>query len=66
MTTLTAREKQILRLLAEGHTHKEIADKLGKTLPALRFEMRILLAKLGAKNSTQAVATAIREGHINA
>ena len=66
MITLTSREKQILRLLAEGYTHKEIADKLDKTVPALRFEMRILRAKLGAENSTQAVATAIREGHINA
>lgn len=55
-----------MRLLGEGHTHKEIADKLDRTVPSLRFEMRMLQAKLGARNSTQAVAIAIREGHINA
>ena len=51
---LNDKEMEILRLLAEGYAHKEIAGQLGRTLPAVDFDIRIVLVKLGARNGAQA------------
>ena len=59
---LSLSEEEILSLLREGFTHKEIGDKLGVTLSTIRMNTRVLTAKLGARTSMQAVIVAIRKG----
>ena len=51
-----------MRLLAEGYAHKEIAAELRRTVPAVNFDIRLMLVKLDAKNGAHAVAIAFRRG----
>jgi DNA-binding NarL/FixJ family response regulator len=57
---LTAREADVLRLLAEGLTHEEIGERLDIASETVRTHARKAAERLGAKTRTQAVATAIR------
>jgi DNA-binding NarL/FixJ family response regulator len=57
---LTAREADVLRLLAEGLTHEEIGERLAIASETVRTHARKAADRLGAKTRTQAVATAIR------
>jgi len=57
-TTLSAREREVLGLLAEGLTTKEMAQRLGITDRTVKFHVHSVCAKLGAANRTQAVALA--------
>jgi len=59
---LNAEEQEIVRFLAEGYSHKEIAAALRRTMPAIAFDIRIMLVKLDAKNGAHAVAIAFRRG----
>jgi len=59
---LSAKEREIVRLLAEGYAHKEIATELRRTVPAVNFDIRLMLVKLDAKNGAHAVAIAFRRG----
>lgn len=61
-TTLTARERQVLRLVAEGHSNKEIARELTITERTAKFHVTSLLNKLGAENRAQAAALAVQRG----
>lgn len=61
---LTVREEQILNLMKEGYMRKEIGVKLGLSSHTIRMEVRILLAKLDARNGTHAVIIALRRGLI--
>ena len=61
---LTARELDILRLLAEGLSNQVIAERLGITRNTVRNHVQNILAKLGAHSKLEAVATAVREGII--
>ena len=60
--SLTAREVDVLRLLAEGLTHEEIGARLGISSETVRTHMRKACNRLGAKTRTQAVALALRRG----
>ncbi len=62
---LSARETEVLRLLAEGRTNKEIAATLVISERTAKFHVRSLFAKLGATNRTEAVALATRRGLIH-
>ena len=57
---LTARESDVLKLLAEGLTHEEIGERLTIASETVRTHARKAADRLGAKTRTQAVATAIR------
>lgn len=62
VTVLETKERKILRLLAKGCVRKEIASQLGRTLPAVNFDIRMIEAKLGARNGAEVVAIAFRKG----
>ncbi len=62
LATLTARECEILRLMASSATYKEIAGKLVISEETVRTHSKNVLAKLGQPNRTQAVMYAIRQG----
>jgi DNA-binding NarL/FixJ family response regulator len=54
--TLTAREKQVLELLAEGQLYKEIADVLRISVPTVCTHIRSIYEKLQVQSRSQAVA----------
>jgi DNA-binding NarL/FixJ family response regulator len=60
--SLTRRERQVLELLAQGKSNREIAVELGITLRTAKFHMSAILGKLGAGNRTEAVHIARRQG----
>lgn len=63
--TLTARECEILQLMATSATYKEIAGQLVVSEETIRSHTKNILAKLGQPNRTQAVMVALREGLVS-
>lgn len=59
---LTDREREVLRLVAEGATNREIAARLYISGNTVSFHMKNILAKLHLRNRAQAAAFAIRAG----
>ena len=59
---LTTREREVLRLLAAGHSNQTIADALFISLPTVKGHVSSILAKLGAASRTAAVSQAHRLG----
>jgi len=59
---LTARELQVLRMLADGDGNKEIAATLGISEHTVKFHVAQILAKLNAGTRTEAVSLGIRRG----
>jgi len=59
---LTARELEVLHLLAEGASNKLIARRLEITPHTAKFHVASIVAKLGAIGRTDAVAKAMRQG----
>ncbi|MBL8171608.1 MAG: response regulator transcription factor [Acidobacteria bacterium] len=62
---LTPRELDVLRLMVEGHSNKQIGDALGVTEGSVKFYVNKILAKLGVTDRTQAVTTALRRGIVH-
>jgi two-component system, NarL family, nitrate/nitrite response regulator NarL len=60
--SLTAREREVLRLVAEGLPNKAIARELGISEHTAKFHVGSLLGKLGAGSRTEAVTIATRRG----
>jgi DNA-binding CsgD family transcriptional regulator len=61
---LTARETQVLALLARGASNKLVARELAISIHTVKFHVASVLAKLGARNRSDAVAIGIRRGLI--
>jgi DNA-binding CsgD family transcriptional regulator len=59
---LSAREKQVVGLLVEGASNKLIARKLDISVHTAKFHVTAVLEKLSARNRSDAVAIALREG----
>ena len=59
---LTAREIEVLELLAEGLSNKGIAERLGISDQTVKFHVAAISGKLGAHNRTDAVRRAVRRG----
>jgi DNA-binding NarL/FixJ family response regulator len=60
----TARELDVLRLMAQGLANKEIAAELGISRNTVKDHVASVLDKLGAHTRTEAVARGIRQGMI--
>jgi DNA-binding CsgD family transcriptional regulator len=59
---LTPRESEVLALLANGASNKHIARALDISVHTAKFHVAALLAKLAARNRTDAIAIDMREG----
>ena len=59
---LTARELEVLGMLAEGLGNKAIASRLAISSHTAKFHVAAIIAKLGAGSRTEAVALALRRG----
>lgn len=62
LTSLTSREREILALVAEGKSNRDIAEELVISERTARTHVSNLLAKLRLSSRTQAALLAIREG----
>jgi DNA-binding NarL/FixJ family response regulator len=58
---LTVRETELLSLIVEGHTNREIADRLFLSVETVNSYRKNLLIKLGVKNTAAMVRLAITE-----
>lgn len=61
-TTLSPRERDVLALLAAGHSYKTAAHELGLGLDTVRFHVRHIYDKLHVHSKSAAVTRAWREG----
>lgn len=59
---LTARERQVLHLIAEGLTNKEIGERLSVSSKTIDNHRTRLMAKLGVHSVAQLLAYALKEG----
>jgi RNA polymerase sigma factor (sigma-70 family) len=59
---LTEREREVLRLVAQGKANKEIARQLEISERTVRTHVSSILGKLGLASRTQAALYALREG----
>lgn len=59
---LTPREREVLQLLTQGNSNKEIANTLGVSEYTVKNHLKNILAKLHLQNRFQVVAYALRQG----
>jgi two-component system nitrate/nitrite response regulator NarL len=59
---LTARETQVLALIADGRSIVQIAEQLGMSIPTVKTHLSRTYAKLGVSDRAAAVAKAMRHG----
>lgn len=59
---LTGREKEVLHLVVKGQSNREIAGALTISENTVKFHLKNILAKLHARNRTEAVAYALQTG----
>ncbi|MEM8813473.1 MAG: LuxR C-terminal-related transcriptional regulator [Pseudomonadota bacterium] len=63
---LSARERECLSLLADGHRTARIAERIGIAPMTVEFHLRNARRKLGATTREQAVAISVKNGFIHA
>jgi len=66
LTQLTAREREVLTLIALGLSNTEIAGKLAMSVPTAKTHVSRILAKLGARDRAQLVVIAYQSGLVKA
>lgn len=66
LNSLSAREKEVLELVAQGFTNREIAQRLYISENTVKNHLRSILEKLQTKNRLQAVQYALQQGWIKA
>ncbi|HUA97359.1 MAG TPA: response regulator transcription factor [Terracidiphilus sp.] len=64
-SNLSARERQVLELLAKGKSNKEIASELHISEATVKCHVSVILMRLNASDRTQAVVTAIQRGLVH-
>jgi two-component system NarL family response regulator len=62
---LTAREIEVLELIAQGLRNKEVGNALGITEETIKVHVRNIMDKLSAQDRTEAVTMALRRGIIH-
>jgi two-component system, NarL family, nitrate/nitrite response regulator NarL len=60
--SLTPREQEVLRLVAEGLTNRRIGERLGISEHTVKFHVNSILGKLGAQTRGEAIALGARLG----
>jgi DNA-binding NarL/FixJ family response regulator len=62
LEALTSREVEVLDLVGQGLSNKDIASALGISLETAKVHVKNILGKLGVSDRTAAVTTAIKRG----
>ena len=57
-------EREVLKLLVEGHTNKQIAATVHRTENTIKFHVRQIRQKIGAGNRTEVARKATQEGWV--
>ena len=65
-STLSAREREVLQLIAEGHRTAEVARKLSLSIKTICSHRAHIMQKLNLRGAAEIVKFALREGLINA
>jgi DNA-binding NarL/FixJ family response regulator len=63
--TLSSREREVLQLVAAGHTNHEIADRLTVNLKTVEAHKANIMAKLKVQNRSDLITYAVRQGITN-
>jgi two-component system NarL family response regulator len=63
--SLTPRQDEVLRLLAEGKSNLEVADAIFISEGTVKAHVRAILRKLGARDRTQAIMVAMKRGLVH-
>ncbi len=61
---LSPREREIMHLMAEGHTAEQIGDQITVSVETVRTHVRNVIRKLQARNRVHAIAIALERGEI--
>ena len=59
---LSSREREVLDGLLSGHSNRQIADRIGLSEVTIKYHLKSLRSKLGARNRTHAALRAIELG----
>lgn len=62
LSSLTPREREVLQLIAEGHSAREIAQRLHLSVKTIETHRRQIMEKLGIRSVAELTKFAIREG----
>lgn len=62
---LTAREREVLQLIAEGHTNQSIADELVISVKTVEAHKAHIMSKLHARNRTDLIRFALSKGIVH-
>ena len=65
LDTLTAREREVLQLIAEGHTNQQIADELVVSVKTVEAHKAHIMDKLKAKSRTDLIRYALKRGIVS-
>jgi len=65
LRSLTPREVEVLRLLAQGHTNREISQRLAFSVSTVKNHVQQIIAKLDVSDRTQAAVRAVEIGLID-
>jgi DNA-binding NarL/FixJ family response regulator len=60
---LSGRESEVLQMTALGLTNRQIAERLGVTVHAIKFHLASIYRKLGVANRTEAAVLYLRGAH---
>lgn len=59
---MSTREREVIRLIAQAHTNKEIAGQLSLSVRTVERYRSAILHKLGLQNRSELVIYAVRQG----
>jgi two-component system response regulator NreC len=62
---LSSREREVLRLIAEGHSNKAIAEQLSISVRTVERQRSSIMHKIGLQSRAELVAYAVRQGLLN-